>query len=108
MPVGASLGIEGDELLALRRAALLHDLGRVAVPNGVWEKPSALTQSDWERVRLHPYHSERILARSSPGSLPWPGCTTSGRTPPGTTGRLGGPRYPRRPASWRPPTPYTR
>lgn len=62
---GASLGLDGGELLALRRAALLHDLGRVAVPNGIWEKPGALTQSDWERVRLHPYHSERILARCS-------------------------------------------
>jgi HD-GYP domain-containing protein (c-di-GMP phosphodiesterase class II) len=48
----------------LRRAALLHDLGRVAVPNSVWEKPGPLTTGQWEQVRLHAYHSERILARS--------------------------------------------
>lgn len=52
------------EVVALRRAALLHDLGRAGVPNSVWERPGPLTQADWERVRLHPYHTERILARS--------------------------------------------
>jgi HD-GYP domain-containing protein (c-di-GMP phosphodiesterase class II) len=53
------------ELEALRRAALLHDLGRVSVPNGVWEKPGPLTAIEWEKVRLHPYQTERILSRSS-------------------------------------------
>lgn len=56
----------GDaERAAVRRAALLHDLGRVAVPTGVWERPGRLRRSDWEQVRLHPYHSQRILARSA-------------------------------------------
>jgi HD-GYP domain-containing protein (c-di-GMP phosphodiesterase class II) len=53
----------GDQ--PLRRSALVHDLGRVAVPNGIWDKPSALTAGEWERVRLHPYYTERILSRSS-------------------------------------------
>jgi HD-GYP domain-containing protein (c-di-GMP phosphodiesterase class II) len=47
----------------IRRTALVHDLGRVSVPNGIWDKPSALTEGEWERVRLHPYHSERIVFR---------------------------------------------
>jgi DNA-binding CsgD family transcriptional regulator len=42
----------------------VHDLGRLSVPNEIWEKPSALTEGEWERVRLHPYYSERILSRS--------------------------------------------
>jgi HD-GYP domain-containing protein (c-di-GMP phosphodiesterase class II)/DNA-binding CsgD family transcriptional regulator len=46
------------------RAGLLHDLGRVAVPTGIWERPGALRPEEWELVRLHPYHSGRILARS--------------------------------------------
>ena len=46
------------------RAGLVHDLGRVAVPTGVWEKPGPLSPDEWELVRLHPYHSGRILARS--------------------------------------------
>jgi putative nucleotidyltransferase with HDIG domain len=49
---------------ALRVAALLHDLGRAGVGAGVWEKPGALHAAEWERVRLHPYHTERILERS--------------------------------------------
>jgi DNA-binding CsgD family transcriptional regulator len=45
-------------------AGLVHDLGRVAVPTGVWEQRRALRADEWELVRLHPYHSGRILARS--------------------------------------------
>jgi len=48
---------------ALRQAALLHDLGRVAVPNGIWDKPGRLTEGEWERVRLEPYYTERIIGR---------------------------------------------
>lgn len=59
---GERLGME--DLPALRRAALLHDLGRTAVNVGVWEKPGPLTNAEWEQVRLHPYHTERILSRS--------------------------------------------
>ncbi|MFD4420909.1 HD domain-containing phosphohydrolase [Agromyces sp. NPDC058484] len=42
-------------------AGLLHDVGRVAVSNRIWDKPSRLTLDEWEQVRLHPYHTERIL-----------------------------------------------
>jgi HD-GYP domain-containing protein (c-di-GMP phosphodiesterase class II) len=51
-----------DEMVDLRRAALLHDVGKVAVPNGILDKPGALSRAEWERVRLHPYYTERILA----------------------------------------------
>jgi HD-GYP domain-containing protein (c-di-GMP phosphodiesterase class II)/DNA-binding CsgD family transcriptional regulator len=46
------------------RAGLLHDLGRAAVPAGTWERPGPLRAEEWEPVRLHPYHTGRILARS--------------------------------------------
>jgi HD-GYP domain-containing protein (c-di-GMP phosphodiesterase class II) len=49
----------------LELAGLLHDVGRVAVSNAVWDKPGRLTADEWEQVRLHPYYSERILAGSS-------------------------------------------
>jgi HD-GYP domain-containing protein (c-di-GMP phosphodiesterase class II) len=60
-----SLRLAEAERATLRRAALLHDLGRVAVPTGVWERRGALRRADWEQVRLHPYQSARILARSA-------------------------------------------
>jgi HD-GYP domain-containing protein (c-di-GMP phosphodiesterase class II) len=60
-----NLGLTEAEVVRVRRAGLLHDLGRTGVPNGIWDKPGPLTASEWEQVRLHPYHSERILSRSS-------------------------------------------
>lgn len=47
-----------------RRAGMLHDLGRVGVSTGTWEKPGPLTTGEWEQVRLHAYHAERILLRA--------------------------------------------
>jgi HD-GYP domain-containing protein (c-di-GMP phosphodiesterase class II) len=60
------LELDAWEVAALRRAGFLHDLGRAAVPNGIWERPGALTSSDWERVRLHAYHGERVLSQCGP------------------------------------------
>ena len=57
-------GLPATEVLAVRRAALVHDLGRVAIHAGTWAKAASLTADEWERVRLHAYHSERILSRS--------------------------------------------
>jgi HD-GYP domain-containing protein (c-di-GMP phosphodiesterase class II) len=56
--------VPSAEATAAYRAGLLHDLGRVAVPSGIWERPGPLRPEDWELVRLHPYHTGRILARS--------------------------------------------
>jgi len=47
-----------------RVAALLHDLGTVSVPNGIWDKPGPLGAMEWERVRLHGYYTQRILAQT--------------------------------------------
>lgn len=60
---GAGLG--PAEVSLIRRAALVHDIGRTAVPTAIWQLTRPLTAQEWERVRLHPYHSERILSRSS-------------------------------------------
>ena len=58
------LRLEERDCVALRRGGLMHDLGRAAVPTSIWEKTAPLTALEWEQVRLHPYHSERVLARS--------------------------------------------
>jgi HD-GYP domain-containing protein (c-di-GMP phosphodiesterase class II) len=59
-------GLSDDDVRATRQAGLLHDLGRTAISNGIWDKPGPLTNGEWERVRLHPYYTERILARATP------------------------------------------
>jgi HD-GYP domain-containing protein (c-di-GMP phosphodiesterase class II) len=61
---GQQLGLGTSELAHLEVAGHLHDVGRVAVSNLVWEKPGPLTAPEWEQVRLHAYHSGRILAGS--------------------------------------------
>jgi HD-GYP domain-containing protein (c-di-GMP phosphodiesterase class II) len=57
-------GLGEREARDLSRAGLVHDLGKVGIPSGIWEKPKALSQTEWERVRLHPYLTERILSYS--------------------------------------------
>src|SRR6185312_8606160 len=54
------------DVVTLRRAGLLHGLGRTGVPNTIWDKPGPLTELEWERVRLHAYYTERMLRRPRP------------------------------------------
>ena len=56
-------GLPEADAVALRRAGLLHDVGRVGVSAGIWGKPGPLSEREWERVRMHPYYTERVLAR---------------------------------------------
>jgi HD-GYP domain-containing protein (c-di-GMP phosphodiesterase class II)/DNA-binding CsgD family transcriptional regulator len=58
------LGLSEPEVASVRQAGYVHDLGRVGVSTALWDKPGPLTASEWERVRLHPYYTERILSRS--------------------------------------------
>ena len=66
---GVVAGLTVPEVVTLRRAGLVHDIGRVAVPARVWAKPGPLSRAEQEQVRLHAYHSERVL-QSSPGLRP--------------------------------------
>ncbi len=56
--------LDEQTVTLLRRAALAHDLGRVGVPNSIWEKPDVLAFGEWERVRLHAHYTERAFAQS--------------------------------------------
>jgi HD-GYP domain-containing protein (c-di-GMP phosphodiesterase class II) len=58
------LGHAGDDIAALRRAALVHDFGTTAVPNSIWDKPGALTRAEFDRVERHPMLTEQMLRRS--------------------------------------------
>jgi len=56
------IGLPATDVLQLRQAALVHDIGRVTVPVSVWAKPGPLSRGEREQVRLHCYQSERVLA----------------------------------------------
>jgi hypothetical protein len=51
------------DVVTIRRAGLVHDIGRTAIANTVWDRRRALTEGDRERVRLHAYYTERMLRR---------------------------------------------
>jgi HD-GYP domain-containing protein (c-di-GMP phosphodiesterase class II) len=56
-------GLSAVEQTVLRRAGLIHDLGRMGVSTSVWDKPGRLTDAELERVQLHPYLTDRMLAK---------------------------------------------
>jgi putative two-component system response regulator len=60
--LGEHLGLTEDEITALRRAGIVHDIGKVAVPDAILLKPSRLTDEEWKLIREHPAVGERICA----------------------------------------------
>jgi HD-GYP domain-containing protein (c-di-GMP phosphodiesterase class II) len=97
---GRQLGLPADEVAQLRRAGLVSGFGRLGISNSIWDKPGPLGAGELERVRLHPYLTERMLHQSSwlaplgavavqlrerldgsgyPRGLSGPAITTSGR-----------------------------
>jgi HD-GYP domain-containing protein (c-di-GMP phosphodiesterase class II) len=63
---GVELALADDEVRTLRRAGLVHDFGRLGVSNAIWDKRGPLGAGEWERVRTHPYLTERMLHASEP------------------------------------------
>ena len=63
--IAEELGLSPDHRRWLRRAALLHDLGKLAVSNQILDKPGKLDAAEWAMIKSHPGHSETILARVS-------------------------------------------
>lgn len=57
----AVVGLDADAVTDIRRAGLLHDIGRVAIPTGTWDRPRALSGPERDRVRFHAWETQRIL-----------------------------------------------
>src|ERR1700733_3949705 len=60
--LGEQLGLFEEQLTALRRGGVVHDIGKIAVPDSILLKPSKLSEEEWKLIREHPLGGERICA----------------------------------------------
>ncbi len=60
--LGNKIGLDSDHLSALKRAGVVHDIGKVAVPDSILLKPARLTPEEWKIMQEHPVVGERICA----------------------------------------------
>lgn len=60
--LGEQLGLPKDQIVALRRAGIVHDIGKIAIPDAILLKPGRLTPDEWKIMRTHPVVGERICA----------------------------------------------
>lgn len=58
-------GLDETPTVELRRAGLLHDIGRIGVSNAIWDKQGPLSETEMERVRMHPYLTQRTFSYSA-------------------------------------------
>jgi HD-GYP domain-containing protein (c-di-GMP phosphodiesterase class II) len=61
---GHRLRLPPGQIQALRRSGLVHGFGRLGVSNSIWDRPGPLSTGEWERIRLFPYLTERMLRQS--------------------------------------------
>jgi response regulator RpfG family c-di-GMP phosphodiesterase len=59
--LGTEYGLTGDKLKALEFGSLLHDIGKIGVPDSILRKPGKLTEAEWVKMREHPLHGQQIL-----------------------------------------------
>ena len=59
--LGREYGLTRAEMKALEFGSLLHDIGKIGVPDAILRKPAKLTEEEWERMREHPLHGQQIL-----------------------------------------------
>jgi cyclic di-GMP phosphodiesterase len=60
--LGAHLNLPEDQIIALRRAGVVHDIGKIAIPDAIILKPTSLSPEEWKLMRGHPVVGERICA----------------------------------------------
>lgn len=55
------MGIAQDKLIHIRRGAILHDIGKMGIPDSILNKTEKLTDQDWEKIRKHPLYAKKLL-----------------------------------------------
>jgi PAS domain S-box-containing protein len=63
LKVAKQLGYSSEELLHIHRGALLHDMGKIAIPDEILQKPGPLNDTEWEKMRRHPSYAYEMLSR---------------------------------------------
>ena len=61
LEIGKRIGLKGEDLRACELAAILHDIGKIAIPDSILKKPDKLTDEEYEIMKTHVYHGARIL-----------------------------------------------
>lgn len=56
------MGISDDDLVQIKRGALLHDIGKMGIPDGILNKPGPLSETEWEVMRKHPIYAYQMLS----------------------------------------------
>ena len=59
--LGRELGLDREQMRSLEFGSLLHDIGKIGVPDAILRKPARLTEEEWVRMREHPLHGQKIL-----------------------------------------------
>jgi putative nucleotidyltransferase with HDIG domain len=59
--LGRELGLDAEQMRSLEFGSLLHDIGKIGVPDAILRKPAKLTEEEWVRMREHPLHGQKIL-----------------------------------------------
>ncbi|HCR70336.1 MAG TPA: histidine kinase, partial [Anaerolineae bacterium] len=63
--VAAKLGFSDEEMVHIKRGALLHDMGKMAIPDEILQKPGPLDEEEWKKMRQHPVYAFEMLSNIS-------------------------------------------
>lgn len=61
--LAAAMGLRGEVLTHIRRGAILHDIGKMAIPDSILKKNSGLTEEEWQVMKMHPVYSYNLLSQ---------------------------------------------
>ena len=61
--LAAAMGLRGETLTHIRRGAILHDIGKMAIPDSILKKSSGLTDEEWQVMKMHPVYSYNLLSQ---------------------------------------------